>query len=556
MNIIEHPFATLGKNEALDAIIYHEWETEHPLTNQTVKAWWRVEGSPELGLPTPSDERVYLVLMEMTREVSFENQMVPFTRHDLIKRLGWPVNQQSYKMVEDAFIRLKGVTITAKNAFWNPRVRSFSTVGFNIIDAYEIFNEKPGRKSKASVSTELPLSYFKWSDVMFQSFQDGYIRSIDLHLALSLKRPLSLRLCRYLGKKAYRGRSSFEISLRDLCEYHLGMTVDGRFDSKLKMGLRPAHEELVERGVLQGVSYTQMKSKKGEKVCYVFPPPNSPHPSTKQLVVASDGSSKAEAEEGSPATESLPSATSLTEDGKVRDLLRQVLELGVSPDVAQGLLSSVSYEALRLQLDCLADRKPRDPAALFLYAVRQDLAPPPTYLERAARERQREAEQAQEARPPEEVEQAKSAAARARADQELVRRQLGTATAFYEGLCDEAKALVRHQVSHELRQGGVKGRWQYPQPLWMEVLCGLLRDSAWKEPLERMREALPQVSQEAEDSQDEGEDEAILVPSSLFARLDLYADTLREMVRSGEVKAQALDSIKERAFPLLDTQEW
>src|SRR5687767_8380787 len=72
MNIIEHPFASLWKNESREAIIYHEWETQHPVTNQLVKAWWRVEGSPELGLPTTADERVYLVLMELTREANFE----------------------------------------------------------------------------------------------------------------------------------------------------------------------------------------------------------------------------------------------------------------------------------------------------------------------------------------------------------------------------------------------------------------------------------------------------------------------------------------------------
>jgi hypothetical protein len=89
LNLIEHPFAVLWQKEAADAIIYYEWDAKHPVSGKLLPASWMVAGHRDHGLPTAGDERVYLVLLEITREAGFENPIVHFSRYDILQRLGW-----------------------------------------------------------------------------------------------------------------------------------------------------------------------------------------------------------------------------------------------------------------------------------------------------------------------------------------------------------------------------------------------------------------------------------------------------------------------------------
>lgn len=383
MNLVEYPFASLWKNTEPGAEIIHEWETQHPVTGKTVQAFWRVTGDSELGLPTTRDEQLYLVLMELTQEAHMEDQTIYFTRHGLLKRLGWAHNETGYQLLEQAFTRLGAVFITSKNAFWDGKARSFATVGFSLIDNFKIFNEKAGRR-KAEQS-ELPLSFFKWNDVLFQSFQSGYIRAIDLDFALSLQSSLALRLYRYLDKKSYQGRRTFEIELSALCERHLGMRPNP-YPSKYKERLASAHEELITRGFLESVRYETMNTKKAEKVCYAFAPRQN------QKVALMPKTLDGTDQNMKLASEHLPDPQESSE------LMRQILALGVTSDVARELMEKVSGEKLRLQLECLAERDPKDSAATFVKAVREEWAPPTKHTQRKnAEKHEKERRASQEA---------------------------------------------------------------------------------------------------------------------------------------------------------------
>lgn len=376
MNLVEYPFALLSYETQMDVTIKHEWEARHPVTKKLVKASWRVEGSPEMGMPTATDERVYLVLMEMTKATGFHDPTVLFTRYDLLQRLGWPDNQKHYDMVQESFERLKGVVITSRNAFWDSKVRSFRSVGFNILDNFDIATEQAGRKKKLPNGQREadPVSYFRWNSVIFQNAKNGYIKSLDLGFALSLSLPLSLRLFRFLDKKTHGGRTSFEIELRRLCEMHLGMAHAPHL-STYKVRLKNAHSELTARGFLLSVSYSPMKTRKTEKVCYEFP---GAKPGSKPLPAAE-----------APALE--PSQTEAVAQGKAPEppeqapeieLRRRILEIGVSTAATDEMLRTRDHAHLRIQLDCLRDREPKNAAATFVKAVREVWALPQIYVAR------------------------------------------------------------------------------------------------------------------------------------------------------------------------------
>lgn len=402
MNLIEHPFAVLWQKEPSENIMSVEWDARHPETGRILPASWSVAGHAEHGLPMPTDERVYLVLLELTHEAGFKSPEVHFSRYDVMQRLGWQPSPKSYAMLRTAFIRLQGVNINTVNAFWDPKTKSYSDTGFNIIAEYSLHAEPPGRKSK--VQSELPLSWFKWSDVMFSSFQSGYIRSLDIKFALSLKGDIALRLYRYLDKKTFGGREPgreyFEIELFALCIEHLGMKPT-LYPSKLKERLQKAHDELLTRGFLHEVFYGEMKQPlhkhRSTKVCYTV---NPQHQSIELKSLPSLDTSSTQ-DDDNPASDE-PTASlfdAMTDDAVSQlNLHERMTQIGVSPATAEEFLQTVAPDAIELQLDCLEERRPNDPAATFVKAVRENWALPTRYTKRKnAKTRQEEIQASQEA---------------------------------------------------------------------------------------------------------------------------------------------------------------
>ncbi len=262
MNLVEHPFALLSSKGDGRAVIELEWEAQR--NGKTVQCTWRVAGDPEMGLPTPFDERLYLVMLELTREVGWP-QIVPFRRTEVMRRLGVTRTKKNYDQLNDALTRLASVTISARNSFYNPKTKQYDTLrAFSLLDGVSVSDES-GRHPGSNE----PLSHFEWSKEFYASLVGGNVRTLDLDIALSLERPLALRLLRYLDKKRHDGKRTFKIGLRKLCELHLGM-VPHKYESKYKDRLTPAHEELIARGFLDSVEFQKARSRGEDGLVTVY----------------------------------------------------------------------------------------------------------------------------------------------------------------------------------------------------------------------------------------------------------------------------------------------
>lgn len=266
MNLVEHPFALLSRAGDDRKVIELQWEAERG--GKKVQCAWRVAGDPELGLPTPFDERLYLVLMELTREAGWA-QEVAFSRTDILRRLGLSKYDGLYAQLRAGFTRLQSVSIRAERSFYNPKSRTYDEMRvFSLLDRVSIVSENGAHGQNAR-----PLSHFKWSDDVHQSMLAGNVRTLDLATALSLERPLALRLLRYLDKKRHDGKRTFKIGVRKLCELHLGM-VPQKYESKYRDRLKAAHAELIACGFLYRVDYQDSRAKdalKGEQlVLYTY----------------------------------------------------------------------------------------------------------------------------------------------------------------------------------------------------------------------------------------------------------------------------------------------
>lgn len=269
MNLVEHPFALLKRTS--DSVLELAWEKKHPRTGKILKASWRVTGDPEMGLPGPAEERLYLVLMELSREQNWPRRVI-FSRGDLLKRLGINDAKSNYKALHASFLRLKTVTIDAKRSFWKKDIGDFAaSLQFDILDEVELIDEPGGRRAG---QIPLALSSFTWSRILHESFVAGNVRSLHIEFALSLDLPLAARLFRYLDKHRTGDmenlRYKYEIELHRLCEIHLGMKPT-RYASKLKERLLPALNELKARHFLAGWAFEPMKSAPGcEKAVFYF----------------------------------------------------------------------------------------------------------------------------------------------------------------------------------------------------------------------------------------------------------------------------------------------
>lgn len=263
-HLASYPIALLSYQAARGKTITQHRTVRHPLTKKPVQATWEILGSDKLGLPTPSDDAVIMVLMEISREQNFPREVV-FSQYDVLKRLGWSMSQGDYQKLALAFERITATTIQSKNVFWNEQAKAYLNTGFHLIESYEIVAKKGRRKA----TVELPLSRFTWGEPIWNSFRDGNLKPIRLDFYLALHLPLARRLYRYLDLIRFDGKATYRIGLRKLCEEYLAVS-PAKYPSIYKQTLQPAHEELVNAGYLADAYYEEAKSGDGDNVVYTF----------------------------------------------------------------------------------------------------------------------------------------------------------------------------------------------------------------------------------------------------------------------------------------------
>ena len=230
-----------------------------------------IMGTHKHGLPTSLDDEVLVGLIQLTkRRSNFTAAKVPFSRYELIELLGWPQSGQSYRRIEESLHRWVGVVLMYENAWWDNVAKSWVDENFHVLDNVTLYDrERRGRAAKSGTASgrapkgekaavtrvdkvPLPLSSFRWNEVIFQSFQSGNLKQLDLEFYLGLRLPTTKRMFRFLDKRFYR-RSRLEFDLRTLACEHIGLS-RSYAPTELKRRLKPALEELEQLGFLEPLS--------------------------------------------------------------------------------------------------------------------------------------------------------------------------------------------------------------------------------------------------------------------------------------------------------------
>jgi len=260
MNLAEFPTASLSSrpNKSLKSLHFQDraWDKSR-------KAWavrrLTISASDKYGLPTPLDDEVILGLIQLTREEGFLSPRVFFSRYQLIRLLGWRNEGKSYTRLETALKRWIGVTFYYENAWWDKSKQSWVHESFHILERVSLYDRR--RRFQRAAADEPPLSMFCWNEVVFRSFQSGYLKQIDMELYRRLESPVAKRLYRLLDKRFYH-KKSWQFDLRELACEHVGLSRS--YDAAgLKRKLRPAVYELEATGYLEPMDPKQRFSKIG-----------------------------------------------------------------------------------------------------------------------------------------------------------------------------------------------------------------------------------------------------------------------------------------------------
>ncbi len=249
MNLAEFPLTTLAdrvpqgcKTLVFEDCIFDKGQRQHVTRRLTISA------ADKYGLPTALDDEVILGLVQLSKADDFTNRQVQFSRYQLVHLLGWREEGKSYARLEESLKRWLGVTLYYENAWWDKCRKKWVDAHFHLLDNLLLYHrgKRGGRSAKDDEGK--PLSSFVWNEVIYRSFQAGYLKKLDLEFHHTLKSAVSKRIYRFLDKRFYR-RHKWRFRLVQFAREHIGLS--RRYDTaQLKRRLNPAIVELEQAGFL------------------------------------------------------------------------------------------------------------------------------------------------------------------------------------------------------------------------------------------------------------------------------------------------------------------
>lgn len=244
MNLAEFPLSVVGKRAPGNAKTLH---FQDEVWDRSKKAYvprkLTITGSDLLGLPTSLDDEVLLGCVQLTKESEFGNRKVRFTRYELMDRIGWKQDGKNYRRISESLDRWAGTLIISDKAFWDKGGQCWVKDSFNVLDRVILSDHEDGD----GPGSRRRRSSFIWGDFMWKSFQAGNLKELDFDFWLSLNSPVAKRLYRLLDKRFYN-RKVVTFDLHRLAQEKVGLSRK-MHTGQIKEKLKPAHEELNERGV-------------------------------------------------------------------------------------------------------------------------------------------------------------------------------------------------------------------------------------------------------------------------------------------------------------------
>ena len=265
MNLLECSiFSTSGRVDKKTKSIVYEDMAFCPSKKTDVPRRLNISFSTEHGRPTSRDDLVQLAVMKISKDQGFESPVVYFTRYQILEILRWSDTGDNYRKIDEAFNRIGGTFLVWTNAWWDNMEKGWVDRRFHIFDDVQVLTRE--RYDDRRRQKKDGRSFVRWSDVMFESFAAGNIRSVDLGAVLNLKSGPSRRLYRWLEKHFYKNEK-VEISLKELAVHKLGYREAAL--SEFERMLEPVFDEIIRHGHARNINLK--RGKKDSLATFVRP---------------------------------------------------------------------------------------------------------------------------------------------------------------------------------------------------------------------------------------------------------------------------------------------
>ncbi|MEX1026609.1 MAG: replication initiator protein A [Candidatus Paceibacterota bacterium] len=349
LNLAEFPLAAVSdrflegeKTVVFEDTVFCQEQKRHVPRRLTIS------GSDRYGLPTAMDDDVLLACIQISRLGNFASPEVCFSRYEILKLLRLPDKTRNYDRVASSLRRWKGLTIYSDRAFYDHEHKSWVNRDFGIFDNLYIYRKEASQGQNAASCSRIV-----WNEVMYRSFQAGYLKRLDWGLYTRLESPVAKRLYRFLDKRFYYG-NRVEIDLRELAVQKVRLS-DKYNVAQMKRTLLKGIVELEEAWDLKRMDNESRFLKEGKgcwKVVFERKPQKRVTPSRGEDVLG-------------VSTRESTAALSAPESGS---LLTALTKRGIGPGAADDLIGSRPQADIQTMLELFdwynSHGQPRGPGFL------------------------------------------------------------------------------------------------------------------------------------------------------------------------------------------------
>jgi len=322
-----------------------------------------------------------LACIQLSRLNDFNSREVSFSRYEILRLLGWADETRNYDRVATSLRRWKGLSIFSDRAFYDHDQKSWVNRDFGVFDNLVIY-----RREVIQGKAAPGCSRFVWNEVLFRSFQSGYLKRLDWNLYCKLTSPVAKRLYRFLDKRFYHS-NRVEIDLLELGLRKVRLS--GNYNTaQLKRTLQKGIEELERLWDLKQRSSEERFRKDGlGKWMAIFERKSK----RDRTSLESSSSSVATPAQSTPV---------LNSQSNPQELERQLIKRGIGPASAEELSLSQPATRIREMLELYdwynSRGQPRGPGFLVQALRKPDnIAFPPGFESSVQRQQRQQAREAQ-----------------------------------------------------------------------------------------------------------------------------------------------------------------
>jgi len=221
---------------------------------------WRVLPSPGDRLPGTFDQDVYVELLHRYQEEGMpEDGVITFTLHAFLRSMGRRVDGRTYEQLRGALARLERTTLESNGVYYAAPAGAPLDGSFTILTSVAIDRRRSADRDQLALFASLSAAEpgdarVTLSPVLRANIGAEHTVSLSAAHYRALSSPVARRLYRLLAVARAEGNATWHLPLERLAEQ---LPLTQRYPSHLQRVLQPAHDMLVDHGIVERAAVRQ-----------------------------------------------------------------------------------------------------------------------------------------------------------------------------------------------------------------------------------------------------------------------------------------------------------